>query len=166
MLGHAPFLFQRAQGRCDEHRGRQRVLTPAGPRLTSQVHEVEPGRTVRRTREGTYVLVAEKRKSWCSPRVVCGLGRPCVATRRGMAFSFALGWMGQELVASSVTGRWSAVSKTRRGAELPPAGRALPARSPGQSGRYAVACPLPSRCFGNGREGQGERGNGRWPAVK
>jgi hypothetical protein len=27
------------------------------------VHEVEPGRTVRRTREGTYVLVAEKRKS-------------------------------------------------------------------------------------------------------
>lgn len=38
------------------------VLTPAGPRSRSQVHAVEPGRAVRRTRKGTYVLVAGTRK--------------------------------------------------------------------------------------------------------
>jgi hypothetical protein len=37
------------------------VLTPAGPRSRSQVHAVEPGRAVRRTRKGTYVLVAGTR---------------------------------------------------------------------------------------------------------
>ena len=38
------------------------VLTPAGPRPRSQVHAVEPGRAVRRTRKGTYVLVAGSRR--------------------------------------------------------------------------------------------------------
>ena len=35
------------------------VLTPAGPRSKSQVHSVGPGNIVRRTGEGTYVLVAD-----------------------------------------------------------------------------------------------------------
>jgi len=38
---------------------REIVITPAGPRRKDQVHAVRPGQVVRRTAQGTYVLVPE-----------------------------------------------------------------------------------------------------------
>jgi hypothetical protein len=123
------------------------VLTPAGPRSRSQVHSVEPGRTVRRTRDGTYVLVAERRKRGGEELA----GDELVLTPGGLRPRSVVHRIEPETILDGREGRYRQLDRRRKKAlaefgQVPfrPVGRPLMPRNV----FFPLAAPVPA--FGSG----------------
>jgi hypothetical protein len=124
------------------------VLTPAGPRSRSQVHAVGPGSIVRRTEEGTYVVVAEA--SGEHGGEVAVLGEELVLTPGGLRPKSLVHRLEPGTILDGRGGRYRQLGRRRKtladfgSVPFRPAGRPLMPRNV----FFPVAGPTPA--FGSG----------------